>query len=130
MSTRASSTFDIDSWDEQPYDEQEGAKLTRTRVTKTFHGDIEGTSTAELLMAYAQEGSAAYAGFERIVGTLHGRRGSFVVQHGATSSPLGQTAVWTVVPDSGTGDLRGLAGSGTFADEDGVHTFALDYDLD
>ena len=50
MSRQASGTFDIDSWEEQPYDERDGVKLSRTRVTKTFHGEIEGQSTAELLM--------------------------------------------------------------------------------
>lgn len=47
----ASATFDIDSWAEQPWDEGRGARLTRTRVRKTFHGEIEATSVAELLMA-------------------------------------------------------------------------------
>lgn len=72
MRTMAKATFEIDSWEEAPYDEKEGVKLTRTRVTKTFHGEVEGQSTAELLMAYAQEGSAAYVGFERVVGTVQG----------------------------------------------------------
>src|SRR5829696_1299897 len=71
MSTHAMGTFEIESWEEEPYDEREGARLTRTRLTKTFHGDVEGESTAELLMAYAaEEGSAAYVGFERAVGRL------------------------------------------------------------
>jgi len=51
--THATATFDVDSWEEEPYDEAEGARLVRTRVAKTFHGDVKGTSTAELLMAHA-----------------------------------------------------------------------------
>jgi len=87
MSTSATGTFEIDGWDEKPYDEREGTRLTRTRVTKTFHGDIEGESTAELLMAYgAMEGSAAYVGFERIVGSVNGRKGSFVLHHNASGA--------------------------------------------
>lgn len=39
MSTHAAGTFEIESWEEEPYDEREGAKLTRTRLTKTFRGD-------------------------------------------------------------------------------------------
>ncbi len=59
MSTHATGTFEIDTWDEKPYDEQEGARLTRTRVTKTYRGDVEGKSTGESLMAYGvEEGSA------------------------------------------------------------------------
>lgn len=132
MSTRATGTFTIKSWDAKPYDEQDGVVLSRTRVTKTFHGELEGTSTAELLMANgAREGSAAYVGFERIAATLAGRAGSFVLHHSATMAPGAQSASWTIVPDSGTGELRGLRGTAQIAiAPDGTHTFLLDYELD
>jgi hypothetical protein len=36
-----------------------------------------------------------------------------------------------VVPDSGTGELRGLRGTARIVNEpDGGHTFELDYELD
>lgn len=130
MATRATSTFEITSWEAAPYDEQEGAILSRTRVTKTFAGDLAGTSTAELLMAQAQEGSAAYVGFERIAGTLHGRSGSFVLHHSATMTREAPSATWSVVPDSATGELRGLRGEAQIVNlPDGGHTLTLDYEL-
>lgn len=131
MSERATGTFEIKRWDEAPYDEWRGTRLTRTHVTKTFHGDIEGESTAELLMAYgSEEGSAAYVGFERITGRVDGRSGSFVLHHTATGSRNGQTASWSVVPDSATGELLGLRGEAQISVEpDGGHSFTLDYDL-
>ena len=130
MPNHATSTFVIEIWEGTPYDEQEGATLTRTHVAKTFRGDVQGTSTAELLMAQAQEGSAAYVGFERIVGSLHGRAGSFVLHHSATMTRDTPTASWTVVPDSATGDLRGLRGEGELGHlPDGTNTFTLTYDL-
>ena len=132
MSTSATGKFEIDSWDEKPYDEREGARLTRTRVTKTFNGDIEGESTAELLMAYgAREGSAAYVGFERIVGSVNGRSGSFVLHHNASGARGERSATWSVVPDSGTGELGGLKGEARISIEaDGGHSFTLDYDFE
>ena len=134
MSTHAAGTFEIESWEEEPYDEREGTKLTRARITKTFHGDVEGESTAELLMAYAaEEGSAAYVGFERVVGRVHGRPGSFVLHHTASSdgSRGERSASWSVVPDSGTGELRSLRGEARITNEpDGGHSFTLDYDLE
>jgi Protein of unknown function (DUF3224) len=133
MGTHAAGTFQIESWEEEPYDEREGARLTRTRLSKTFRGDVEGESTAELLMAYAaEEGSAAYVGFERVVGSVHGRSGSFVLHHSASSyaSRGEQSATWTVVPDTGTGELRGLRGEARIINEpDGGHPFTLDYDF-
>ena len=129
--TKATSTFTIESWEATPYDEAEGATLTRTRVTKVFSGEIEGTSTAELLMAGAQDGSAAYVGFERIVGRVNGRAGSFVLHHSATMTKDAQSASWTVVPDSGTGELRSLRGSAVITVEaDGGHTLTLEYEVE
>lgn len=131
VSIHAAGTFVIDTWEPAPYDEREGVNLTRTRVTKTFSGAIEGQSAAELLMVGAQEGSAAYVGYERIVGRVNGREGSFVLQHVATMSRAGQSSRWTIVPDSGTGDLRGIRGEAQIGVEpDGGHTFILDYELE
>lgn len=131
MTTRATSTFEIDSWDEEPYDEREGTKLARVRVAKTFSGDVEGASTTNLLLAYgAEEGSAAYVGFERVVGSIHGRPGSFVLHHTATSSPDGRSATWSIVPNTGTGGLLGLRGEAEISvGPNGEHSFTLDYDL-
>lgn len=132
MSAHAAGTFEIDSWEEKPYDEREGAKLSRTRVTKTFRGEVEGESTAELLMAYgSEEGSAAYSGLERVVGSVHGLSGSFVLQHGATMAGGEGVSSLSVVPDSATGELRGLRGEARISvDENGGHTFELDYELE
>ena len=69
-------------------------------------------------------------GFERVVGSIHGRRGSFVLHHSATSSPEGRSATWSVVPDTGTGGLLGLRGEAEISVEpDGGHSSSLDYDL-
>ena len=131
MTTRATGTFEIDSWNEAAYDEREGTKLSRARVAKTFSGEVEGASTTALLLAYgAAEGSAAYVGFERVVGSIHGRTGSFVLHHTATMSTDGRSTTWSVVPDTGTGDLSGLRGEAEISvGPDGGHSFSLDYDL-
>ena len=132
MSTRAAGTFTVDSWEEEVVDEWEGAKLSRAHLTKTFQGDIEGTSTTDLLLAVPPvESSAAYVGFERLVGRLHGREGSVVFHHSAIASDDASAAPWRVVPDSGTDDLTGLHGVGKLAvDADGGHSFTLDYELE
>jgi len=131
MGEHATGTFEIEDWKEQPYHEGDGATLTRASVIKTFYGDVEGGSTAELLMAYgAKEGSAAYVGFERVSGRVHGRSGSFVLQHNAIMEGGEGDATWTVVPGSGTGELRGISGEAEISNgPDGSHSFALDYEL-
>jgi hypothetical protein len=131
MTTHATGTFDIDSWHDEPYDEAEGASLRRANLTKTFQGDVEGRSAVEMLMAQAQEGSAAYVAFERLDVRVQGRAGTFVLQHSASGTRDERSETWTVVPDSGTGELRGLRGTARIVNEpDGGHTFDLDYELD
>jgi hypothetical protein len=130
MSERATASFDIDSWDEQPYDEQDGIRLSRTRVVKSFRGDIEGGSTAELLMVVAGQDTAAYVGVERVSGRVNGRSGSFVYTHTATASGGSQQASWPVVAGSGTGELAGIRGEIRIDNlPDGGHVVTLDYEL-
>jgi hypothetical protein len=66
---------------------------------------------------------------ERVAGTLHGRRGSFVLQHSGTMNRGAQTLAITVVPDSGTGELAGLRGYMTIVIESGRHSYGFDYEL-
>lgn len=130
MTTRATSTFDITAWEPQEYDDQDGVKLTRTHVGKTFQGDLEGGSTAELLMAGAPSGSAIYVGVERISGALHGKTGSFVLVHDASMVGNEQSLSLTIMRDSGTGELQGIRGAANITiAADGGHTLILDYDL-
>lgn len=130
MSERATASFDITTWDEQPYDERDGVKLSRTRVAKVFRGEIEGESTAELLMALAGEDSAAYVGVERVTGRVNGRQGSFVYLHTATAAGGAQSAAWPVMAGSGSGELAGIRGRIRIDNlPDGGHVFTLDYEL-
>lgn len=127
---RAGGTFTIDSWDQRPYDEAEGASLSKVHLTKTFGGDLVGTSTTDIIIATAQvEGSAAYGGFERFTGTVHGREGTFVLHHTAAAHGEESSLSWTILPGSGTGGLTGIRGGGQIVNDDGAHSFHLDYEI-
>ncbi|KAB2345971.1 DUF3224 domain-containing protein [Actinomadura rudentiformis] len=132
MTLHAGGTFDIDAWDaEKPYEEENGTKLSRVQVGKTFHGDMVGTSTAELLTVETQAGPAAYVGLETVRAILHGREGTFVLQHSAGGGAEGQWLRWEIVATSGTGELAGIQGRGTIEmSPDGGHSWTLDYTLD
>jgi hypothetical protein len=107
----ASATFEIKNWDEKPYGEIAGAsKLTRVSVTKSYKGDIEGEGKLEYLMAYGHDGSASFVGIERLVGRVGDKHGNFVFQHVGTFNDGVAKSTWSVVPNSGTGDLQGLRG--------------------
>lgn len=126
---RAQASFVIDGWEENVVLD-DGIKLVRTAIEKTFAGDIVGTSVAQMIMAHAAADSMAYCGFERITATIGDRAGSFVLHHNATRAPSGGVASWTVLASSGTGALAGIRGTGVIErHEDGRHTFTLDYEL-
>lgn len=128
----ATGTFKATSWDEKPYAELEGApKLTHAHVTNSYHGDIEGEGTSDSLMFYGDEGPATYFGFERVVGRLGGRSGSFVLEGTGTWKDGVATTTWSVVPGSGTEQLRGLRGQGGFAAGSGLEvSYSLDYNFE
>nr|SBO99535.1 hypothetical protein BN4615_P9051 [Nonomuraea gerenzanensis] len=100
-------------------------------LTKTFSGDLTGTSLVTMLIATTPvTESRSYVALERIEGTLDGRPGSFVVQHDATSDDGEQTLRIRVVADSGTGELRGLRGEMDIViGPDGGHSYTFDYTL-
>ena len=76
MST-LTATFEVDSWDEQPFDDNDdGPKVTSAKVTKHYAGDIEGTSATEWVMAYNPDDSATFVGMETIHGTIDGKKGT------------------------------------------------------
>jgi hypothetical protein len=76
------------------------------------------------------KGSAGYVAIERITATLHGRRGSFVLQHSGTMTRGTSQLSVTVVPDSATDELTGLAGRMNIIIEAGKHAYEFDYTLD
>ena len=113
---QARATFKIVSWDEEPFDEPEdGLKLTQAHVRKSFGGDLVGTGNLMYVMTYLDEGSASFLGFEKVVGSLGGRTGSFVLRHTGSYDGEKATAECEVVPGSGTEELVGLSGNGCFS---------------
>ena len=125
----AEAPFTNDRYDEEPYGEAEGTELSRVHISRTFNGDLEGSSMAELMIAKS-EGGGGYVGHDVITGTLGGRSGAFVFQHSGLMGPDGVTNTGTIVPGTGTGELAGIAGEGTMlADKEGNHTLTLAYEL-
>ena len=111
-----------------------GGALTPTlahySIDKQFHGALEGSSKGEMLSAgTGTEGSAGYVAMEHVTGTLGGRRGSFSLQHTGSMNRGVPTLSVTVVPDSGTDELAGLAGSLDIIRADGKHSYVFEYSM-
>ena len=106
------------------------APVSAMSLTKTFHGDLDATSIGQMLAVRTPvDGSAGYVAMERVTGNLAGHHGSFALQHSGTMNQGAASLSVTVVPDSGTGDLTGLAGTMDIAVAGREHRYTLRYTL-
>jgi hypothetical protein len=112
-------------------DELSGAStLARLAIDKQFTGDLIGVSSGEMLSAGTPvKGSAGYVAIERVTGTLHGRTGTFVLQHTGTMTRGSPELIVSVVPDSGSGELTGLTGTMRIIIDGKRHSYEFDYAL-
>jgi hypothetical protein len=132
MSGRAIGDFTVKVTPDGDVDKAQGAALGRMTLDKQFTGDLTGSSKGQMLTAMTDvKGSAGYVAIERVTGTLQGHDGSFVLQHFATmSAAAGPQQSITVVPDSGTGKLAGIAGQMLIKiAADGKHSYEFEYKL-
>lgn len=126
-------TFSCSTWNEESYSELEGGpKLSRAYVTNTLGGDIVGTSELEYLLMYVSESSGTFVGYDRIEGMIDGRFGSFCVREDGTFDDTNISAGLTIVEGTGTGDLTGITGKGSYKtihgmDESAKITFSIGF---
>ena len=114
-----------------PSDEATAAtSIGRYSLDKVYRGDLEAVSAGEMLGAgnYAT-GTAGYVAIEQVTGTLHGKRGSFALQHFGSMQGGTFDLNVRVVPGSGTSDFEGIAGTLTIIIAGGKHSYTLEYTL-
>jgi hypothetical protein len=126
MSHRASGTFEV-----QIEAVSEKTRFLRHALDKKFAGDLEGTSEGEMMsVESAVQGSGAYVAIERVSGSLNGRKGTFTLIHKGTMQKGGNFKLdVNVVPDSGTEELTGLAGTMEIVIEGRNHFYHFEYTL-
>lgn len=109
----------------------QAAALVRLSIDKRYSGPLDATGQGEMLAeGGGNRKDGAYVALERVTGTLHGHKGSFVLVHRALMRD-GTPHEWTVavVPGSGTDALAGLEGSMRITIEQGMHLYDLEYSL-
>jgi Protein of unknown function (DUF3224) len=127
MNHSARGTFVVDV---QPLASPPAEGLSRFSLVKKIRGDIEGTSRGEMLAGGDYKlGAAGYVAIELITGVLQGRQGAFALQQIATMDASGSKISVTVVPGSGTGELKGIAGTFKIQIADGQHSYEFEYTL-
>jgi len=134
---KATGTYSPTKWDEKAY-EQIGSqmKLTKASVVFAFNGQIEGNASVEYLMFYRyfdpndpHKAVAQYIGLFRLDGKLNGKAGSFVMEDRGAYENGAATSTLTIIPGSGTGELKGIFGNGKYIATQEGSTCDLDYEL-
>ena len=130
--SRAAGTFTVTGGSEQTIHEATGeVRLTRVSGTQRFSGGIIGEGSVEWMFCYRPDRSAVFAGFQRIEGSLDGRSGSLVMESTGGHDGRQSKGHWRVIAGSGTGELAGISGEGSFDAPGGPEvTYQLDYQFD
>jgi len=128
MPARAAGPFDVKL---TPQEDKFEPAVGRMTIDKQFHGELEATSKGQMISTMgAVKGSAGYVAIEIVTGTLAGHKGTFALQHFATMDRGTPALKIIVVPDSGTGELAGLAGTmDIIIGPDGKHSYDFEYAL-
>lgn len=131
MKEHVEGTFEVTSWDETPAKELDGAlKVSVASIGQRFSGGIEADTVADTVMTYRDDGTADFLGYQRVVGQIGGRKGSFVLQSIGTYDGNEARSEISVVPGSGTEDFAGIDGKGSSSAPRGSSgIFQLDYEL-
>lgn len=130
MPSIAKGTFTVEMKPQTEPSTADGVSLGRMSLDKRFEGDLIATGKGEMLTALTPtKGSAGYVAIERVAGTLQGRSGSFVFQHGGTMDQGAQRLSIAVVPGSGTGALAGITGNFKIDITEGKHFYEFEYSL-
>lgn len=127
---RVSGVFDVTMSPAAPPEHAGRTQTARMLLDKQYFGDLAAKGNGEMLSAVTDtKGSAAYVAIERVSGTLHGKAGTFVIQHSGVMSGGAQQLAISIVPDSGTGQLEGISGTMAIRMVERKHFYDLDYRL-
>lgn len=131
MTTHAIGTFEVKVTPLAHEENVGDPTVGRLSLDKQFHGDLEATSKGQMLAvgSGAKGSSAGYVAMERVIGTLHGRAGTFALQHSGTMTGGVSQMTVTVVPGSDTGQLTGISGKMTIIIAGGKHSYDFEYSL-
>lgn len=125
----ARGTFDV-KITPQPSEDKNETPLGRRILEKQFHGDLEAASKGEMLTGGSTlKDSGVYVAIERVEGTLQGRRGTFLLYHTGIMNRGKPELSITTVPDSGTGELKDVAGKLNIQIDQGKHSYDFEYTL-
>lgn len=125
--SKAKGTILHNNWDEKPYHEAPPQKSTKASIDVVFDGDLVANAKTDFLMQYPSDTLCHYSGYLLVDGSLAGKKGTFIIYEVGTWENGVATSRWEIVKGSGTGQLAGISGTGSYAAE---HDKTVHYELE
>ncbi|MFC9432399.1 DUF3224 domain-containing protein [Nocardia sp. NPDC057030] len=128
--TIARGTIQAETWNQTPFSQiDDTVALTTISGTDRYVGDIEGTASMSGVTFGGAEDSGVFYSLQRMECVISGRKGTFVVLLTGTFDPSSYGAEARVIPNSGTGELKGISGTGRLEPSSDGYTYTLDYTI-
>ncbi len=122
--------FDISSFPQSPDKAAAAIGAMVMHFEKTFTGDLSGKSIVSMLGLMNKDlGSGGYVALEKFEGTVLGKKGCFCLQHSSSMNRGVPTQKISVVPDSGTEELKSIQGDMIIDIVEGQHYYTFHYQL-
>lgn len=129
-SMQAKGTFEVKSTPMATEENAGDPLIGRLALDKQFSGALTGKSKGQMLGFQGEPpGTGGYVAMEMVNGTLDGKKGSFALQHIGTMGDGKFDLNISVVPGSGTGELKDISGKMAIIIEGGKHSYVFDYSL-
>jgi len=132
---KAQATYSVQKWKEDNWRViSPESKMTKASVEYALKGAIECAEAVEYLMFYKyfdskdpHKSSAQYVGLMNLMGKLDGKSGSFAVEDEGRFESGEAVSKLRILEGSGTGELKGIRGTGNYRAGPGGSSFELDY---
>ena len=121
----ASGEFEVDLTPQDDSDCPAGRML----INKTYHGDMSGSGTGQMISKRTENGIAIYFAIEEFSGSVKGNNGSFALVHHGYMSKSSQSLEVTILEGSGSGELKDISGSMLITQDENGHSYELTFEL-
>jgi Protein of unknown function (DUF3224) len=128
---QSTATFENTKHEPVPLGEGNGSiARSKVKAQRKYKGALAGESEGDLLVCQTSETAFGYVGMDLFKGSLDGRAGTFIFQHGELHADGKVSPFGFIVTGSGTDALKGIEGTVSISvSPDWVHTITLNWEI-
>ncbi|MEM9667580.1 MAG: DUF3224 domain-containing protein [Pseudomonadota bacterium] len=107
----------------------EAAPTGRMIINKQYHGALSGRGVGQMISKRTEAGIAIYYAIEEFTGSVDGFEGGFTLVHQGFMSQSESSLDISILEGTGRGQLANISGAMTITQDNGVHRYDLEYEL-